>query len=193
MSHEDELPDKLKVEIAKFTDADRKSVYDFLGVAKLCGYTLRPSQAHLSPKTQGEETDEERLIRLKAAPVPEGYPANWHNDSSLKTWFPFTHEELERLKSPAKPPEDVQGAIRPEHRSITATADDIAALWDGESKPRVKRDNGEVAEISKNVKFLYESLLPHTERKRYEINEAYYSIIMGLKNIRAALTNAGAK
>ena len=45
-----------------------------------------------------EENDSERLERLRSMPTPEGYPANWHLDSSLKTWFPYTYEELNRLR-----------------------------------------------------------------------------------------------
>jgi hypothetical protein len=38
----------------------------------------------------------DEVARLKGK--LDAYPADWHTDSSLETWFPLTAEEMSRLK-----------------------------------------------------------------------------------------------
>jgi hypothetical protein len=81
-----------------------------------------------------EQKDE--IARLKEK--LNRYPADWWQDSSLKTWFPFTAEEMDRLKAELA---SLRASAGGEKEFMQQNAKDIGALLKDAIYPGQKLEN----------------------------------------------------
>lgn len=116
--------DELKAQVAALI-AERDALADVVGAALVAatlqvGEEIKGKPEHaifnavddLRHRAEASERERDKALSYIAT-----LPADWHEDSSLETWFPLTAEELERTKTELAALRRLQGG-EPDFRNL---------------------------------------------------------------------------